>query len=303
MSETPGSAGDDRHRMTNGWITAVVLAQGAELCSLQGENGHEFLWQAGPEWPRHAPVLFPIIGRLAGDTYTHDGHTYRLTQHGFARDRRFTWVARTETSCVLRLEDDPESHTQYPYPFSLEFAYQLENDGLTLRYTVSNPGEGVLPAALGAHPAFVWPILPGTTKEEHELRFARDETAPIHGVSGGLLTAAVHTSPVVDRVLELRPELFADDALVFTTLSSRSVRFSGHDTPVVEMAWEGFEQLGVWSKPSGADFLCIEPWHGYASPEGYTGDLMEKPGMMLLPPGTQRELQWTVRLLPPDSGA
>jgi galactose mutarotase-like enzyme len=107
---------------------------------------------------------------------------------------------------------------------------------------------------------------------------------------------------VDDRVLRLRPELFAEDALVFTTLASRSVRFSGRGTPVIEMTWEGFEQLGVWSKPTGADFLCIEPWHGYASPEGFTGDLMEKPGMMLLPAGTQRELQWTVRLLPPESG-
>jgi galactose mutarotase-like enzyme len=301
MSETQGQAGDDGHRMTNGAITAVVRALGAELCSLQGEDGHEFLWQAGPAWPRHSPVLFPIVGRLANDTYSHDGQSYRLTQHGFARDRRFTWGPRTETSCVLRLEDDPESLTRYPFPFRLELAYELEPDGVTLRYTLANPGAGVLPAALGAHPAFNWPITSGVAREEHELRFARSETAPIHGVSGGLLTAAVHASPVVDRVLELRPELFADDALVFTTLSSRSVRFSGHDTPVIEMSWEGFEQLGVWSKPTGADFLCIEPWHGYASPEGFTGDLAEKPGMMLLPPGTQRELQWTVRLLPPTA--
>ncbi|WP_419757849.1 aldose 1-epimerase family protein [Acidisoma sp.] len=302
MSDIQASAGGDRHTMTNTWITAVVLAQGAELCSLQGEDGHEFLWQAGPEWPRHSPVLFPIVGRLSNDSYTHEGQTYRLSQHGFARDRRFTWVARTETSCVLRLEDDPQTHTSYPYPFRLEIAYQLEPDGLTVRYTVSNPGEGVLPASLGAHPGFVWPILPGVEKHDHELRFARSETAPIHGVSGGLLTAAVHTSPVVDRVLQLTPELFAEDALVFTTLSSRSARFSGQDTPVIEVSWEGFEQLGVWSKPTGGDFLCIEPWHGYASPEGYAGDLMEKPGMMLLPPGTQRELQWTVRVLPSDSG-
>jgi galactose mutarotase-like enzyme len=298
MSDT----GDERHSMTNGRITAAVLAKGAELCSLKGAEGHEFLWQAGPAWPRHAPVLFPIVGRLAGDGYTHDGQRYGLTQHGFARDRLFTWVARDETSCLLRLEDDPESHAHYPYPFRLELAYQLEDEGLTLRYTLSNPGEGVLPAAVGAHPAFNWPILPGVAKEEHELRFARAETAPIHGVAGGLLTAATHPSPVDDRVLALRPELFAEDALVFTTLSSRSVRFSGRGTPVIEMAWEGFEQLGVWSKPTGADFLCIEPWHGYASPEGFTGDLTEKPGMMLLPAGTQRELQWTVRLLPPESG-
>jgi galactose mutarotase-like enzyme len=294
---------DDQHIMTNGRISAKVLAQGAELCSLQGADGHEYLWQAGPAWPRHSPVLFPIVGRLAGDGYGHDGQQYRLTQHGFARDRRFAWIAREETGCVLRLEDDPESHSHYPYPFRLELDYRLVEDGLTLRYTLSNPGEGVLPAAVGAHPAFNWPILPGVPQEAHELRFARAETAPIHGVAGGLLTAAVHPSPVEDRVLRLRPELFAADALVFTTLASRSVRFSGRGTPVIEMAWEGFEQLGVWSKPTGADFLCIEPWHGYASPEGFTGDLMEKPGMMLLPAGTQRALQWTVRLLPPETGA
>jgi galactose mutarotase-like enzyme len=298
MSETA----DDRHSMTNGRITATVLAQGAELCSLRDAEGREFLWQAGEAWARHSPVLFPIVGRLDGDAYSHGGQRYRLTQHGFARDRRFAWVARDATSCVLRLEDDPESHRHYPYPFRLELAYRLEAEGLTLRYTLSNPGEGVLPAAVGAHPAFNWPILPGVAQEDHELRFARAETAPIHGVAGGLLTAAVHPSPVDDRVLTLRPELFAEDALVFTTLASRSVRFSGRGTPVIEMAWEGFEQLGVWSKPAGADFLCIEPWHGYASPEGFTGDLMEKPGMMLLPAGTQRELQWTVRLLPPDTG-
>jgi galactose mutarotase-like enzyme len=293
----------DQHIITNGRITATVLAQGAELCSLKGADGHEYLWQAGPAWTRHSPVLFPIVGRLADDGYTHEGQHYGLTQHGFARDRRFAWIARSETGCVLRLEDDPESHSHYPYPFRLELDYRLEDDGLTLRYTISNPGEGVLPAALGAHPAFNWPITTGVAQEAHELRFARDETAPIHGVAGGLLTAATHPSPVIDRVLPLRPALFAEDALVFTTLASRSVRFSGRGTPVIEMAWEGFEQLGVWSKPSGADFLCIEPWHGYASPEGFTGDLTDKPGMMRLPAGTQRELQWTIRLLPPDTGA
>ncbi|MBW4025124.1 MAG: aldose 1-epimerase family protein [Proteobacteria bacterium] len=294
---------DDRHIMTNGRMTAEVLAQGAELCSLRDAEGREFIWQAGPAWPRHSPVLFPIVGRLAEDSYSHDGQRYRLTQHGFARDRRFAWVARDATGCVLRLEDDPETHSRYPFPFGLELHYRLEADGLTLRYVISNPGESALPAALGAHPALAWPILPGVPKEEHELRFARDETAPIHGVAGGLLTAAVHPSPVHDRVLALRTELFDADALVFTTLSSRSVRFSGRGTPVIEVAWEGFEQLGVWTKPGGeGDFLCIEPWHGYASPEGFTGDLTDKPGMMLLPAGTQRELQWSVRLLPPESG-
>lgn len=297
MTGTP----DDSHTLASGALKATILAQGAELCSLQGADGREYLWQAGPAWPRHSPVLFPIVGRLAEDSYTHAGTRYRLTQHGFARDRRFTWVSRSASHCTLRLTDDAESRALYPYPFRLDLTYEVKGPCLTLRFTLTNTGSETLPAALGGHPAFAWPILPGVPKEDHELRFARDERAPIHGVAGGLLTEAVHPSPVQDRVLPLHPDLFAADALVFTSLESRSVRFSGHGAPVLEVAWEGFEQLGVWTKPGGTgDFLCIEPWHGYASPEGFTGDLTEKPGMMHLPPGTARDLQWSVRLLPAD---
>lgn len=293
---------DDSHILSGRDIQATILAQGAELASLKGADGREYLWQAGPAWPRHSPVLFPIVGRLAGDTYSHDGQSYTLTQHGFARDRRFTFVSRSPTHCTLRLVDDAESRRLYPYAFRLDLTYELRGNALTLRYTLTNTGDVTLPASIGAHPAFAWPILPGVPKNAHELRFARDETAPIHGVKGGLLTEAVHPSPVHDRVLALETDLFADDALVFTTLASRSVRFSGEGTPVIEVSWEGFEQLGIWTKPGGAgDFLCIEPWHGYASPEGFTGDLADKPGMMLLPPHTERELQWSVALLPSET--
>ncbi|MDA9508711.1 hypothetical protein XI09_29550 [Bradyrhizobium sp. CCBAU 11386] len=51
--------------------------------------GVEFVWQAGPAWPCHASPLFPIVGRLANDELRHRGKTYRMTQHGFARDSRF----------------------------------------------------------------------------------------------------------------------------------------------------------------------------------------------------------------------
>jgi galactose mutarotase-like enzyme len=79
----------DRHELDNGRLSAVIKADGAELCSLRDADGVELLWQAGPVWPRHAPVLFPIVGRLKDDRLLHDGASHRMTQHGFARDRRF----------------------------------------------------------------------------------------------------------------------------------------------------------------------------------------------------------------------
>ena len=54
---------DDSHTLQADGITATILAHGAELCSLRNEAGLELLWQAGPQWPRHAPLLFPIVGR------------------------------------------------------------------------------------------------------------------------------------------------------------------------------------------------------------------------------------------------
>jgi galactose mutarotase-like enzyme len=58
---------EDIHTFRNDRLTAIVAADGAELHSLKTSDGHELIWQAGPQWPRHAPLLFPIVGRLKND--------------------------------------------------------------------------------------------------------------------------------------------------------------------------------------------------------------------------------------------
>src|ERR1700709_2762131 len=96
---------DDLHDFAGAGLSASVSAHGAELHHLRDATGRDILWSAEPIWPRHAPVLFPIVGRLKDDTLIHDGRSYRMTQHGFARDRRFDWVERSGTGCVLALRD------------------------------------------------------------------------------------------------------------------------------------------------------------------------------------------------------
>lgn len=90
---------DDTHTLHSGSLTAVVKSDGAELCSLKHDTGLEFIWQAGAAWPRHAPLLFPIVGRLKNDELHHRGRTFRMTQHGFARDLRFAWLERSSVAC------------------------------------------------------------------------------------------------------------------------------------------------------------------------------------------------------------
>jgi galactose mutarotase-like enzyme len=285
----------DRHAMSNGTLSAEVKADGAELCSLRDASGAEVLWQAGPIWPRHAPVLFPIVGRLKDDTLRHEGRAHRLTQHGFARDKRFAWLNRSATACRLVLHEDAETRAAYPFAFRLEIAYALDDDAIEQRFTVTNPGRGVLPASLGAHPAFAWPLADGVEKTAHALEFAEPEPAPIRRLADGLLQAQSEPTPIAGRTLALEPALFAADAVILPDPASRSVRYTAPEAPAIEVAWEGFRQLGLWSRAQG-DFLCIEPWHGTASPADFDGEFRDKPGLMLIPPGEHRTLSIRIRL-------
>jgi galactose mutarotase-like enzyme len=285
----------DRHQLDNGRISAVIKADGAELCSLRGTDGVELLWQAGPVWPRHAPVLFPIVGRLKDDRLLHDGVGHRMTQHGFARDRRFTWLDRGPFDCRLSLADDPESRALYPFAFRFDIAYALEDNSLVVRYLLSNPGNDVLPASLGAHPAFRWPLADGVPKDAHELEFNTAEPAPMRRLDNGLLKTEAFPSPVEGRRLRLNESLFAEDALILDHPASTSVRYTAPGAPMIEVSWAGFEQLGLWSK-GGGDFLCIEPWYGFSSPVDFDGDFVDKPGLLHIAPGQRREMSYQITL-------
>ncbi|WP_441234190.1 aldose 1-epimerase family protein [Bradyrhizobium sp. 930_D9_N1_4] len=288
---------DDTHTIRSGGLSAAIKAHGAELCSLKDGSGTEFVWQAGTAWPRHAPLLFPIVGRLANDELRHRGKTYRMTQHGFARDSRFAWDAREASRCTLVLEDSEATRALYPFAFRLTAAYTLDDAGLDLTLTVANTGQETLPTSLGGHPAFNWPLRAGAPKESYALTFANAEASPVRRLDGGLLRAATEPGPVEGTMLPLSESLFADDAIIFDRVASHAVRYAGRGAgPWLEMSWRGFRELGVWSKPSGAPFLCIEPWHGYASPAGFDGDFSDKPGLMHIAPGAEEQLSFRIEV-------
>lgn len=277
-------------------ISAVIVGQGAELVSLRDERGLEFLWQAGPEWRRHSPVLFPIVGRLKGDALRHRGRTYPMSQHGFARDTPFVWAERGSRSCTLVLTDDADTRSHYPFAFRLTVTYTLERQQLGVALEISNTGDEPLPASIGAHPAFNWPLLPDLAKTDYQLTFADNEPAPIRRLKDGLLLATPQPTPVQGKTLGLSERLFDEDAVILDRPASTSVRYAAGRGPAIDMSWQGFQELGIWSKPGGAPFLCIEPWHGIASPLDFDGEFVDKPGVMLIEPGARRALSYQIRL-------
>lgn len=285
----------ESHIFSNGRYTACVAALGAELCSLRDETGRELMW-TGSTWPRHSPVLFPIIGRLRDNHAVIDGLDYTLTQHGFARDRVFRWIERGASSCALVLEDDPTSRALFPSAFRLQLNYALDDEGLHVHYTLRNPDtRDVLHASLGAHPAFIWPLSSDTSKTDYVLEFESAEPGPLSVLDGGLIVGNDRPSPVKGNVLRLDEVLFEKDALIFLHPVSRSIRFRDEQHAGLVFSWHGFEQLGLWMKP-GSDFLCIEPWQGYASPVDFEGSFEEKPGLLHLKPCESWRAGWSVRL-------
>ena len=284
----------ERHTLQSGGIEATVKAHGAELCSLKDEQRAELIWQAGAAWPRHAPLLFPIVGRLKNDELRHRGKTYPMTQHGFARDQVFEWAERDATSCSLVLRDSPATRARYPFAFRLTVGYRLQAADLHVTLEIANTGEEMLPASIGAHPAFSWPLREGVAKESYGLTFSDVEAEPVRRLKDGLMREKPEPTPVHGKTLALSERLFDDDAVILDRLASRSVLYAADKGPSLAISWDRFRELGIWSKPGGAGFLCIEPWRGFASPSDFDGEFADKPGVMQIAPGATEVLKYRI---------
>jgi len=84
--------------------------------------------------------------------------------------------------------------------------------------------------------------------------------------------------------------------VIFDRIASRRLRYGAPAGPHLEVAFPDTELLGVWTKP-GADYICIEPWHGWADPEDYAGDFRDKPGVFSVDPGAVRAMAMSIEVV------
>lgn len=278
-----------------GDAAAEISTYGAEPVSWRA-RGLDLLWSGdAAHWNRRAPVLFPTIGASAGGAVRVDGQAYPMPRHGFARDRLFRVVAREEARVALALEHGPRTLPHYPFAFGLEVEAALTHDALALAFTVRNPGDRALPYALGFHPAFPWPFA-GGAPEAYRVAFEAPEDPSVPDLTpDGLLREGERRLPLQGAVLPLDPQLFARDALVMRHVRSRSLRFEAPTGEAVVLATEGFPHAALWTKP-GSPFLSLEAWTGHADPEGFSGEMADKPSIRLLAPGATATHRATMRL-------
>lgn len=284
--------------LTNGLLQARISPLGAELQSLQAmDTGLEYMWQADPAyWGKHSPLLFPIVGTLRRNAYRVSGHTYNLPRHGFAREQLFSAEQASAAEVWFTLQHSPASMAVYPFPFTLQVGYTLQERMLRVTYRVANTGAAPMWFSIGGHPAFKVPLVAGTAYDSHYLSFDADVVLDRWLLQDGLIATESQPVELPAGMLPLSYDLFLKDALVFRSFQSRRITLASHVHPHgLHFGLEGFPHLGIWAAPQ-APFVCIEPWCGHADTVDHNGELTQKPGIEHLEPGGQWQRQWTVEV-------
>lgn len=269
-------------------VSAKTL--GAELTSIKAKDGTEHLWQGDPRfWARQSPLLFPIVGALPGGVFTHGGATYKLGNHGFARECEFALAAERPDELRYELRSDAKTLAQYPFAFALRVAYRVSGPRLTVEWRVGNDDKVPMFFSIGAHPAFRAPIIAGEKREDFEILFEKKETVRRHLLNADNVRTG-ESSPFLrgeDRVA-VTPALFEPGAIVLTDHVSRQLTLRSRKSGrFVTLRFPGFPYLGIWSPRGDTPFVCLEPWHGVMPLAGSSAELAGKQGALSLEPGRE----------------
>ena len=248
-------------------------------------------------WGRHAPVLFPIVGRLKNDEYKYQGKTYHMGQHGFARDCDFEVENHTQESITFLLKDNEKTREMYPFKFEFRVNYNLMNNLLEENFSVVNKSDETMIFGVGGHPGFNLPVNNGEEKEDYYFDMHPSIARVKIPLKGAYLDWNNRSLASTDSFIGLSDELFKDDALIY--------ELHGHDNKVslrtdkskfhINVWTRNAPYVGIWSQyPNTANYVCIEPWWGIADREDADGELEHKYGMNHLEPGKEYQAGFSI---------
>lgn len=293
--------------LENDELLVTVACHGAELTRIYDKKAdREVLWRAEPSvWDRHAPVLFPFVGKCYEGAYVHDGKEYGMTPHGFARDMDFEPLLCDMDECWFRLKDTPETYEKYPFHFEVEIGHRLEGRTIEVMWKVANRDSGEMLFMMGGHPAFQVPE--GKSIYDFTFEFNR------RGCREGQFTDCLHylapnakgyEKEELQGVLKLsegRVPLtkgFFDTALtyMFDEAQVSSVSLIVDGSPYVTLECSDFPYLGIWTMEATHPFVCLEPWYGICASDGYKGELKDRRGIISLPGWENWQKSYQIRV-------
>ncbi|MCX7830559.1 MAG: aldose 1-epimerase family protein [Acidobacteria bacterium] len=272
--------------------------KGAELVSVFSKKTRkEFLWSGDPAfWPRHFPILFPIVGKLKDDKYKIGNTFFFMKEHGFARDSIFSLDKKEHDTITFVLNENEDTLKIYPYRFVLRISYKIKETQILINAQVENCEEQTLLFSLGFHPAFCCPFEEHEKIEDYCLVFEKEEKCKRLILEEGLISKT-ETFLLKNKNLTLSEDLFLNDAIILKKLLSEKIFLKkiGSEIPMVEIDFKGFDYLGLWKK-RGARFICIEPWKGVNDYKNSNYDFIKKEGVVFLEPSQKIEFEMAIQI-------
>ncbi|PWJ92085.1 galactose mutarotase-like enzyme [Oceanotoga teriensis] len=286
--------------ISNENLKIVVDSSGAQLISIKNSSNIEFLWTADKKyWGRHAPILFPIVGKVKNNEYTVNGKVFELGQHGFARDLEFDLKESSTSKLTYSLKYDENTLKKYPYKFELIITYEIIEDSLFINYEVINLDDKRIYFSIGAHPGFKCPILENESFEDYYLEFENNETINRECLNTELGLFSRKSIPYLknEKIIKLNHELFNEDALIFKNLKSSKISLRNNKNEYsLTVDFKGFPFLGIWSQKGESPFICIEPWYGHADFEDFDGDFSDKEDSLYLDINKKFNCTYSIKL-------
>lgn len=282
------------HIIENEALRVSVADAGAELVSVYDKARKlERIWTGDASvWNRHAPILFPFVGKVMNGKYRVGDREYPMpTQHGFARDLDFACLEAGDGTVTHRLKTTDWTRERYPYEFRLTVSHRLEERQLHVGWTVENRGGGRMYFSIGGHPGFMLP--PGVAKEDCSILFpGANALRCVSASPAGYAVTEEKLIPLADGRAKYRSDI--PDTWIFEDGQVQRVGIAGPDgKPWVMLDCAGFPMLAVWANPKGP-FICLEPWFGRTDDEGFAGTIDQKKGIQCLEAGEAREIAYSM---------
>ena len=242
--------------------TAAVRGHGRVPGELAGDRDVLYLDESTLSDPTKnvrggIPVLFPTPGKLRDDTWSRDGKSGRLPQHGFARNVAWKVIAPAEigsdpiatkgaASITMRLTGEdlaPETRAQWPWAFVVDMTVSLIGRTLRLEQRFENRSDTPMPFGAGFHPYFqVAQASKKATTIETDARHAFDNVKKENVTLKGIDLSA--------QELDLH--------LLDHSVTHSGLRIPGGGAVQLRGSPE-YMRWVLWTL-GGRDFVCLEPW-------------------------------------------
>lgn len=288
------------YSISNEFLTVTVRDLGAELQSILGADGTQYLWQGDPKyWGDRALNIFPYVARLTDGSYYLDGELQKMKIHGFASAEVFQVVEKTETRLVMELTDSEATYAQYPRHFSFRIAYELDGKTLKMVFRVENRDDKTMYYGIGGHPGFNVPLTENKKFEDYRLRFHTSGTPKRIGFTDACYRDGTDAPYALQdgTSIPLSHDLFDHDAIVLTDMSRAVTLEAPGDSHSVTVTYPHMDYLGIWHMPyTDAPYVCIEPWCSLPSMQDKIAVFEEQKDLHRLAPGGVEELPWEISI-------